>query len=228
LSRYELSSQTGAPADGVRFILYAVDTALRIVKQPLDPIGYLDLVDASTPAAAMLRMVVVIEGETLLDYDASASFPTGSIEFGAEGFISDGERTVEFDVGQTISTGPTITLRYSIAAPAIDVALEIAATITGSGATLTLTVQADGNTTIISATGTEQAFDGTITHNGTVVIHIAGSPDDPVFTDANGNALTDAQIAALKELFALTDAVLDAFDSVLHPAYRLLDFPIGT
>ncbi|MBI3981983.1 MAG: hypothetical protein HY337_03670 [Gemmatimonadetes bacterium] len=228
LGRYEVSTETGAPANGVRFILYAVDTLLHIVRQPLTAVGRLDLTDESTPAAAVLRLVVVINNATLLDYAASASFTTGSISFGAEGFISNGATSIDFDLTQSITAGPTISVSYTLAVPELDVALAITATLVPNGSTVTLTIEADGNTTVVTATGTKEAITGTVTHNGDVVIEISGTPDEPVFRDANGNELTEAQVGALEELFAFTDAVFDAFDNLLVPAYHLLSFPSGT
>jgi hypothetical protein len=225
MSRYEISAQTGAPGNGVRFILYDVDLVQRAIKQPLAPVGHLDLTDESTPAAAALRLVVVIANATLLDYQASASFTTSSISFSAEGVVSDGETSVEFQLTQRISAGPTITVNYRLAVPENDVSLSLDATATGSGSTITLTIQDGGNTTAVHVTETAQGITGTITHNGRTVINISGTSQDPVFTDVNGNALTQAHLDALEALADMIDVVFDAFDALLGPAHRMLGFP---
>lgn len=225
LGRYEISAQTGAPSNGVRFILYEVDLVQRAIKQPLAPVGHLDLTDESTPAAAILRLVVVINNATLLDYQASASFTTSSIGFSAEGVVSDGETSVEFELTQRISAGPTITVNYLLAVPENDVSLSLDATATGSGLTVTLTIQDGGNTTAVQVTETAQGVTGTVTHNGRVVITISGTSEDPIFTDVNGNPLTQAQLDALEALSDMIEQLFDAFDDLLGPAHRLLDFP---
>ncbi|HEX9580818.1 MAG TPA: hypothetical protein VF970_06900 [Gemmatimonadales bacterium] len=226
LSRYEVSTQAGAPAAGVRFILYAVNIASRSVQQPLNPIGHLDLTDLSNATAAILGVKVVINNATLLDYNASASFATGSIAFSADGSISDGQTSVEFGLTQTIASGPTITLDYQLAVPEEQVGLDLLATITPSDTDVNLTIEYDGNTTIVHAEGNDDAITGVITHNGILVINIAGTPDEPVFTDPSGNTLSAAQLAALEQLFDSTDDLLDAFDDLLGPAHRLLGIPL--
>jgi hypothetical protein len=225
MGRYEVSAQTGAPGNGVRFILYDVDPVQRAVKQPLAPVGHLDLTDESTPAAAALKLVVVIANATLLDYQASASFTTSSISFSADGVVSDGETDVEFELTQRISAGPTIAVNYRLAVPENDVSLSLDATATGSGSTITLTIQDGGNTTAVQVMETPQGITGTITHNGRAVINISGTSQDPVFTDVNGNALTEAQLGALEALADMIEVLFDAFDDLLGPAHRLLSFP---
>ena len=44
---YEVSTLIGAPAGGVRFLLYAIDPVTRIPTTPLTETGYVDLVDMS-------------------------------------------------------------------------------------------------------------------------------------------------------------------------------------
>ena len=226
LKRYQVSTQTGAPTAGVRFILYAVNIAAHAVQEPLNPIGYLDLTDKSTPAAAILGVKVVINNVTLLDYDASASFTTGSISFSADGSISDGQTSIEFGLDQTIATGPTITLDYQLAVPEDNVGLGLLATVSAANSDISLTVEHDGNTTIVHAEGTDAAITGTIAYNDIVVVNISGTPDEPVFTDPSGTPLSPAQVEALHQLFDFTDALLDAFDDLLGPAHRLLGIPL--
>jgi hypothetical protein len=225
-TRYEVSTETGAPATGVRFILYAVDPVLRRVTTPLTAVGHLDLTDESTAAAAVLGVKVVISNVTLLDYDAIASIATESVSFEAQGSISDGQATVEFDLIQGITSGPTIALDYQLAVPESGVALGLVASITTANSDISLTVEHEGGTTVIRAEGDEDAITGTVTHDGIVVVTIAGSPDQPDFTDPSGNALSAEQLEALHRLFEHTDRLLDAFDDLLDPAHRLLGIPL--
>jgi len=224
--RYELSSQTGAPSTGVRFILYAVDPVMRRVVEPLNPVGHLDLTDKSTPAAAILGVTIVINNTTLVDYDAAASFPTGSITFSANGSISDGKTNVDFGLNQRITDGPAITVDYLLTVPENDVSLNLNAQISSSGSDVGLSVEHGNNMTVVHAVGDDSAITGTVSHNGVTVVNISGTPEKPVFTTTTGDPLPAPQVETLKRLFDLADALFDAFDDLLGPAHRLLGFPL--
>ena len=228
---YELSNRTGAPSNGVRFILYAVNPVTHTVVTPLNEVGYVDLLDESAGATLQLHLKAYItaSGSTpLIDYTASATIqgtptsPTGATVT-ASGHVSDGTTTVEFDLSQTFSTTSGINVKYTLAVPEKDVEVTFEATFTlTQQATVTLTVKHAGNTTVVAASGTQASITGTIKHNGDLVINITGSATNPVFTDASGNQLTAEQIAALKKLFDFTDKLLEHVDEMLAPAHALL------
>ena len=230
-SSYELSARTGAPATGVRFILYAVNPLAHTVVTPLNEVGYVDLLDESSGTTAQLHLQAYItaSGSTpLIDYTASATIqgsptaPTGATVT-ATGHVSDGTNTVEFDLGQTFSTTSGIHVEYTLAVPEKDVEVAFTATYTlTQQATVTLTVNHGGNTTVVAASGTAASITGTIKHNGDVVVNITGAATNPVFTDASGNQLTQEQVAALQKLFDFTDKLLEHVDEMLAPAHELL------
>lgn len=228
---YQLSDRTGAPSNGVRFILYAVNPVTHTVATPLNEVGYVDLLDESAGATVQLHLEAYItaSGSTpLIDYTVSATIqgsptaPTGATVTAA-GYLSDGTTTVEFDLSQTFSTTSGIQVEYTLAVPEKDVEVTFTATFTlTQQATVTLTVKHGGNTTVVAASGTEASISGTIKHNGDVVVNISGSATSPVFTDASGNPLTAEQNAALRKLFDFTDKLLEHVDEMLAPAHQLL------
>jgi len=224
--RYEVSSQAGAPSTGVRFILYAVDPVAHRVVEPLNAAGYLDLTDKSTPAAAILGVTIVIDNTTLLDYDASASFTTGSIAFSANGLVSDGTTAVDFGLNQLVANGPTISVDYLLAVPENGVTLSLNAKTSAGGTDVGLTVEHNNNFTVVHAVGDDSAITGTITYDGATVVNISGTPEHPVFTTPTGDQLPARQVETLTRLFDVADAVFDAFDDLLGPAHRLLGFPL--
>ncbi len=230
---YVVSDRTGAPTAGVRFILYAVNTLTHSVAEPLNEIGYADLIDESTsPSALKLHLKAYTTGNSnpLIDYTASATVTTSgspATVTGAtvtvSGFVSDGTTQVDFDLSQTFSTTSGISVDYTLSVPSKDISVEFQATFTlAQQATVTLTVKNGGNTTVVNASGTNAAITGTIKHNGELVVNIAGTPSNPTFTTASGQPLTDAQVAALKKLFDFTDKVLEHVDEMLAPAHALL------
>jgi hypothetical protein len=236
---YKVSNLTGAPSTGVRFILYQVHAvtadSLALV-EPLTSIGCADLTDESASVSALkLHLKAYSTGNActtlntpLIDYTASASI-TGTppnvtaAQVDVSGFVSDGTTQVDFDLSQTLSTTTGITVDYSLSVPSADVSVGFKATYTlAQQATVTLTVQNAGNTTVVNASGNEAAITGTIKHNGDLVVNIVGSPSSPTFTSASGDALTDAQVAALRRMFDFTDELLNHVDEMLAPAHALL------
>lgn len=97
-SRYDTSAQAGAPADGVRFLLYALDTVAVAPVDPLALIGQVDLIDV-TVGTPTLRLVVASGTTARADYTVSGSAST----WAAAGDISVGADTLAFD--GTLSSG---------------------------------------------------------------------------------------------------------------------------
>ena len=70
---YIAAARTDAPADGVRFVLYALEPDVDFPAEPLSEIGYLDLHDLSTASADVARLVLVTDGVTRFDYRVTAT-----------------------------------------------------------------------------------------------------------------------------------------------------------
>jgi hypothetical protein len=218
LERYAVDeSRTGAPATGVRLILYAVNPVLGQILFPLNEVGHLDLIDVSTAASDALRLVAVVEGETHLDYTASITVTTTSATLAAEGFLSDGTDQVDFDLSLT-GTANAVSLDYLITHTGNSVRLQ--ATLSGSDDDIqaTLTILGDGDTVVMTVTTTPSTVSGQITYNGDVAITISGTPNAPTFARPDGTPLTEAEIDALMTLGEIVGELFDAFDNLLLPA----------
>jgi predicted small lipoprotein YifL len=225
-SSYEVDdARSGAPADGVRLILYAVDPILGQLVTPLNEIGYLDLIDVSTVSVDALQLVAVIGTTTYLDYTASVTQTTSSATVAAEGYLSDGTHQVDFDLSLSASIS-AVSLDYLLSAGGNSVRLE--GTLTGGGddnVDVRLTVQGDGDTVVLTYTVTPSTLSGEITYNGDVAIDISGTPDSPVFARPDGTPLTQQELNALQALGDIVEEIFDAFDNLLGPA--LLVFVFG-
>lgn len=222
---YEIdNARTDAPADGLRVILYAVDPVLGQVLTPLDEVGYLDLIDVSTVSTDAVKIVVVIEGETFLDYTASATQTTTSVSISAEGYLSDGTDQVDFDL-TLVGTANTVSLDYLLSAGGNSVRLE--AVLAGGGddnVQAALTVRGDGDTVVLSVTFAPSTVSGEITYNGDVVVEVSGTPESPLFARPDGTELTQQELNALRALGDLIEEVFDAFTNLLGPAFLVLAF----
>jgi len=224
LSRYALdSTATGAPADGIRFILYAVDPVAGQVVLPLNPVGHVDIIDVSSPSADAVQIVVVVNDITYLDYTASAAQGTTSATLSAQGYLSNGTDQVDFDLTLT-GTLSQAGLDYQVTGT--DGTVHLVATL-GSNNTVnaTLTLQGSGETIALTLAIGPSTISGQITYNGDVVVTVAGTPDSPTFTRPDGTALTQAEINALLAFGNIIETLFDAFDNLLAPA--LVVFAIG-
>jgi hypothetical protein len=106
-SDYLASERTDAPADGVRFVLYALESGTGIPAEPLSEIGYLDLHDLSTASADGARLVLVTDGVTHFDYRVTATGTESDGSANVLGFVSNGEQRIDFDLRNDITSTAT-------------------------------------------------------------------------------------------------------------------------
>jgi hypothetical protein len=111
-ARYVASSRTGAPANGLRFVLYVTDS---LTNQPdtAAEAGSLDIIDLAPAAAAQLRFLVrgVSGAPTFLDYTLSFLADPSAFTVQADGFVSNGasgaqERRLTFTALLTSTATP--------------------------------------------------------------------------------------------------------------------------
>src|SRR6266487_1169223 len=97
--RYAESGDSGAPATGVRVVLYrrAPDGSIAC---PATAIGQLDLFDASAPGTTAVRGVATAPGGAapLVDYTISHNVADAEGVASATGFVSDGQQRLDFQV----------------------------------------------------------------------------------------------------------------------------------
>ena len=101
-------ARTDAPANGVRFILYAVDPITRDV---LDTeIGYVDLKDETNTDPYVARVVVVTGGVERINYTVSATIGVETLGFAVSGYISDGTDEIEVDLSMVFVRDVPVTV----------------------------------------------------------------------------------------------------------------------
>jgi hypothetical protein len=213
---------TGAPANGIRVILYTVDPITRRPVQPLDDRGYVDITDESTASVDALHLVVTWEDVTYLDYVASAVTTTSSLTLSAEGFVSNGTEQVDFDLTFTL-TETSVSVDYLLTHDTGSV--QLTGSITATAIDVVLTVDDGDNTVALDVTITESTVTGTIEYNGDVAVEIGGTPEVPTWTRPDGTPLTEQELAALVAFGELIDDVIGHFDDLLGPA--LVAFLLG-
>ncbi len=215
-SAYVPSERMGAPANGVRFILYDNPS-------DLNEIGYLDFIDGSNfgvqPWVIDVSLEVFLTGVgTVLDYTVTGTAFEGSANITFDGYLSDGTETLffEFVFAGEDATGwdATFTLTFEN----LNLILELSELPNGSGS-ITVTIEdADNDNSIVfdisvDETGEIQAGSG-ITVNDVLVAIISGNVDGIVnITNAEGEPLTDAEINALAQILG---GLLQAFLVMQH------------
>lgn len=233
LGRYAVSERAGAPANGVRFVLYAVDPFTGQPATPLNEIGRLDLTDEGDAAATRLGVFAETGGVTHLDYTVSSSYAVLGTDVEATvtaaGFISDGTNTLVFDLAQsvlydTVAETMDVDLTYDLRMDDEDVRVTVnAATsidLTSEDVAFAITVRITdgGNVTEMQVVVDEmENVSGSVAHNGGTIAQISGTTSAPVFTDAGGTALTSAELAALGEVFDVVEDVFDFVEAVFAP-----------
>ena len=149
--RYVASGRSGAPPNGVRFILYETDPLTSRPDTGLE-VGSLDILDLAPAAGAQLRFLVrgVSGTPTLLDYTLNFLSGPGTTRVGAAGFVSNGvagARERRFTFSAALSSTATaagaedsVAFSYGLNVPDVAVALQVARSVdTLQDTTLTAT-----------------------------------------------------------------------------------------
>jgi hypothetical protein len=202
--QYEPSDLTGAPADGVRFIVYAINGISGAIIEPLVEVGYADITTTETTTSATVRIVVVSAGVTYLDYSVGITGSTSAATLTVSGFVSNGDDRVNFDL-DTHLTSTAITADYTLTVPTrggfrIDFETEITETV------MTSSLEARGPHGTVTMSGNHSGTSGTfeIEVNGDLFATIAYSQgEQPVTTGADGEPLSQAELQALQEIFTV-------------------------
>jgi len=209
---YVASSDAGAPANGDRFILYALSLRTGLPSLPLTSIGYVDLTDASAGAV----------GVTLVGTPATgppATYARYCVARGATsvtslvGFVTDGTTRLDLRV-RTDSTAPgTLSVQTAIAVAGRDVQLSEAVTVSPAGgdtARMTTdlrvtsggeTVRATADVTVDTTTRIGAGRMTVSVNDGAFATLTLGGPD-LVVAAAAGVTLTTADETTLRALFS--------------------------
>ena len=206
--QYGPSDLDGAPANGVRFIVYAVDPISGAVIEPLVEVGYADVVTTETASSATVRVELVSGGVTYLDYavGATGSASASTVALTISGFVSNGDDRVDFDLDTHLDLNSTsVTLDYSLIVPTRGgFRIDFEGESTDGSVTSTLEARGPHGTVSISGTQTSSTATFEVEVNGELfgTITTTGSAE-PVITGADGEPLTEAELEALGDIFAI-------------------------
>lgn len=206
---YEPSTESGAPTDGVRFLLYAVDPLSGLPVEPLASTGHVDVRDLSTSTSDVVQVTAVSSGTTFADYQVSASASATSETVGINGFVlsPDGTRVdVAFTATGTATT-QTLNSTLSINGAGFQVSTDLGFTINpdqSETATVSIRVQAPGGSMQIAGTLDNEFGTLAVTAGGQPFATITLVPEgEPVVEAAGSGSLSTEDAQTIQAVFAL-------------------------
>ena len=215
---YEASARTGAPSNGVRFIVYAVNPISGQPVTPLQEVGYADIEVTEGTNSASVRVELVSGGVTYLDYAVGATGTQASITLTVAGYVSNGDERVNFDLDTRI-TETAITLDYTLIVPTRgNFRMDFEETVGETSLTSSLLLRGPHGTVTIEGSQTETAGSYQVEVNGEAFATITfADGSDPVIAGADGEALTEEEMEALQHVFMVFLGGFDFFEDLLDP-----------
>ncbi len=231
---YVPSELTGAPSDGIRILYYAVDPFTHQPASPLNELGYVDLRDLSTMDSNRLGVTVVsTSGETdvtLADYylDLAYTLTQASltVDVASVGYLSNGLDQLNFDIAQSMSLTDAeivITQDYTVDLEGTDKSMSFSATLTGDPQSQSedpgameaeAMITGNGQSVRLELSWDGSALDGTMYSNTVPVVLISGTLDQPVFTNMDGDPLTQEELQALQGVWEAIGEIFDFVDGL--------------
>jgi hypothetical protein len=220
----------GAPATGVRFVLYEVDLAGRPIVA--EEIGYADLVDEGDGSAedVVLHLTVVAHDTTVLEYNITLDIGLVGGALGVHGALRDqAGRRLDFDIDATsarLGDQTTLDVAFDLRVDARD--FSITGTVSGveegveGEGTVELVVQHRNDSIRLSVTGAGGQIDGSIFVNGSLFATVTGDAADPVIASATGEPLTFREFLVLRHIIDSVEDVFDFLEDLLDPVDELV------
>lgn len=227
-------ARSGAPSNGVRFILYDVDPN----EDPLagNEIGYADLTDErrSSASSAGVRLEAVIGGVTKLAYSFDLTGSVQAAQFDVFGYIADGGDRLDFSIKtsqQLFGRGGKATLEAKLVVRQEDFEVTakaegVAGEENGDGK-IDLTIRSKLDEVTVDAETRGGKLDATFNVNGQVLATATGDPKSPVIRGDGGRELTDEETQALGAIVGMADGIFKFVSQLLQPAGALLLIALG-
>jgi len=218
-------ARTGAPANGVRFVLYAPlgeDETPDLERE----IGYVDLVDNGATAPGIdLRLTAVAEDVVFLDYGVALEGDDSAGSVQVDGFLRHEGDRLDFDFAaesSEVAGETTLSVDATLDVESRD--FHVALDVDGVGSeddgalTVELSVAFESHSIAISASGSDGEIDATFRVNGQIFATATGNSDDPVIVGADGGQLSLDEIRVLIDIIQVSEDILTFFGELLEPA----------
>jgi hypothetical protein len=220
---YVATARTGAPSNGVRFILYAVDPVTFTPVEPLVETGYVQLSDLSGGTTQAARVLVVSGTTTYLDYTVSFTATTTSGQVTVNGYVTDGALRANLLLRSTVTSAGGLTLLYRVTVPERDVLVNLTITAEGldqeaASIEMSLTMSGPNGAVRLSGTFTQTGGTLSVSVNGEAYATITSTgAGEPTITGADGEQLTEEDVDAIHGVFDMTGEAFTSFDAMIMP-----------
>src|SRR6266566_4346313 len=232
---YVASSDSGAPANGERFMLYALSQRTGLPSVPLTSIGYVDLTDSSAGATGV-TLVGTPAAEPPATY-ASYSVAAGGASLA--GFVTDGTTRLDMNVRADSATPPgTLREQTAIAVAGQDLQVAESVTVSGeNGDTVRMTtdlrvasggevVRAAGDVTLDTTTNLGSGQMAVSVNDSAFATITLGGPD-LAFAPAPDVTLSAADETTLRALFSMSFELFGTTRLLLVPATSTPPVPLS-
>lgn len=219
--------RTGAPTNGVRFILYETAGAY---PDPSREIGHADLIDEGDNADGVALRLMVVEGDrTIVDYNLTAAGSNGEGHVTVAGFIRNDRDQLDFDIdvrGAKHGSSERGDVSFRLAMDARDFLVE--GDLHGEKdhgqerGTVDLFVRHGDRSFRVDVANDHRELSGTIDLDDTLFARVSGSPEHPEFTKPDGQPVTGADALVLLRTYDIAEDVFDLFEDLVEPAAELV------
>lgn len=219
--------RTGAPANGVRFILYAPKGAR---PDPTREIGYADLIDEGDNTGGIALRLIVVEGElTIVDYALTVEGENGMGHVTVSGFVRDHEDTLEFDIdvhGEKQAGAESGDITFDLAIDSREFVVQ--GDVHGEKdhgdehGSVDLLVRHGDRSFRVDVTSDNHALAGTIDLNGSLFANVSGTSANPIFETPEGDPITGGNALVLLRMYDIAEDVFDLFEDLVEPVAELI------
>ncbi len=222
-------SRPGAPATGVRFVLYEIDAhGFPLVDQET---GYADLVDEGDTSREdiVLHVGVVQHGVTMLDYRVALDETGTGGTLSVGGFLVDDGPRLDFAIEATgVDHGvrSSVDVSFDLGIHARD--FEVSGSVRGEEGE----PEGEGEIHVfarhrdesfrVDVIGDDGMIDGSVELNGELFATVSGPADDPTFLGASGAPLTGLEFLVLWHVVDSAEDVFDLLEDLLDPVDELV------
>jgi hypothetical protein len=229
---YVVDETRAGPDNGVRFMLYAVDLLQRTIAEPLNEIGYADLLDEGSGDIASLRLVVVGGEVTYADYAATIAGTFTAPSFTLAGYVSDGTVRADFTLAYSFAVtlaGGDMQIDYDVDVEASDFHVDASFTFhldtveEMTGATIEILITHGDDTILVAGSAENDSGTLTVTINEQLFATITFGPGSLTVTGSGDEPLAAEHRRVIEDIFGVFEGIIDTFEHFFRPIGWLVD-----
>lgn len=226
--RYEMTARSGAPSDGVRFILYTIDPMTAEPAEPLVEVGHVTITQGGTESSPSATLIVRnTGGTTVFSYTAVRSGTASVPAFNISGNAGTGPNAATFSLSvgvNLISQNITAEWRTSISARSLTTRTTLGINPNTGAVTLRGIMQRGLRRVELSGTF-NSTFGGQLTvevGNKLFARIVMDGEGGVSITNPEGQPLTPEEEATLELIFDWFESSLTWYSALLDPVYMAL------